>query len=103
MTVQPTAQWVQTDLTFLMVPLAAWALAFFTVPRGIAVANAAAPAAKPEFARKARRFTVVPTTEANACFKRGPFATLFEFFGKHLILPNFQFWPDRISAPTRLH
>ncbi len=67
-TVQPTAQWVQTDLTVLILPLgrATWASAILTIPNRIVEAAANPPAASPEPIRKPRRSTARPTTPATA-------------------------------------
>jgi hypothetical protein len=78
--VQPTEQWVQTDLICLTAPLPALcAAAFLTIPDDRPAAAAIPPAASPERLKKVRRSIALPTTPTNALDKRGPFATPFVF------------------------
>ena len=73
-TVQPTEQWVQTDLTCLTAPAAAWvcALARVTMPPPASDAAATPPAARPERLRKVRRSSTSPVSPTRVLDIREP-------------------------------
>ena len=82
MTVQPTEQCVQTDLTRVAPALSgptAAASALRTAP-GSMLAAATPPATRPDRARNLRRSTAVPATVASPCIKRVVLAVPLDFF-----------------------
>ncbi len=82
MTVQPTEQCVQTDLTRVAPAVsgpATAASAFFTAP-GIMLAKATPPVSRPDRAKNVRRSSAVPATGASPCIKRVVFAVPLDFF-----------------------
>ena len=82
MTVQPTEQCVQTDLTRVAPEVsgpATAASAFLTAP-GIMLANATPPVSRPDRAKNVRRSSALPATGASACFKRVALAAPLDFF-----------------------
>ena len=88
-TVQPTEQWVQTDLTCWTAPAAAWvcALALVTMPPPASEAAARPPAAKPERPRKVRRSSTPPVSPARVFDIREPLRAPLVFFRSMMALP----------------